>query len=362
MSTSRLVTVALAERSYDIVIGSGTLADCAQLVGDLTGASHVVLITDSNVDDLYADALGDRLVEAGFDVHLLVIDAGEASKNAEVANDLWETMLSEGADRQSVVIAVGGGVVGDLAGFVAATFARGLPFVQVPTTLLAQVDSSVGGKVGINLSEAKNMVGAFWQPVSVLVDVDVLGTLPANEFAAGMAEVVKYGVIMDVDFFAYLEENVDAIQARDIATMQTIVERCCRLKADVVEADEREESGRRAILNYGHTFAHAFEAATQYGQLLHGEAVAMGMVCASRLSERLGLIDSGAINRQVELLKALQLPTEPIEADAEEVYRLMWHDKKVANGKIRFVLPTCIGEVQLVSDVKPSDVIASLGV
>ncbi len=322
----------------------------------------MVLITDSNVDDLYADALGDQLVEAGYEVHVLVVDAGEASKNADVAIDLWETMLAEGADRGSVVLAVGGGVVGDLAGFVAATFARGIPFLQVPTTLLAQVDSSVGGKVGINLPEAKNMVGAFWQPVGVLVDVDVLNTLPANEFASGMAEVVKYGVIMDAEFFAYLEQHVDAINKRDPEVMQTIVERCCRRKAEVVQADEREESGRRAILNYGHTFAHAFEAFTEYGELLHGEAVAMGMVCASRLAERRGLLDADATRRQIELLQALGLPTEPIatdaDTDAEEIYRLMWHDKKVSGGKIHFVLPTQIGAVELFSDVKSSDVLA----
>lgn len=360
MPSTRTLTVALGERSYDIAIGSGTLADCPQFLSERTSSSHVVLVTDSNVDNLYADALGDQLVEGGFEVQLLVIDAGEASKNADVAIDLWETMLAEGADRQSLVLAVGGGVVGDLAGFVAATFARGVPFVQVPTTLLAQVDSSVGGKVGINLSEAKNMVGAFWQPVGVLVDVDVLATLPANEFAAGMAEVVKYGVIMDDDFFAYLEQHIEAIRARDAEVMQHIVERCCRLKAEVVEADEREESGRRAILNYGHTFAHAFEAVTEYGQLLHGEAVAMGMVCASRLAERIGWLDAQATRRQIDLLTALELPTEPIEADPEEVYRLMWHDKKVSDGKIRFVLPKCIGQVELTSAVKSSDVLAVL--
>jgi 3-dehydroquinate synthase len=360
MSSSRTLTVALGDRSYDIVIGSGALAECPPFVTQRSTSTHVILITDATVDELYADALGDSMVEAGFEVQVLVIEPGEESKNAEVAIDLWETMLAEGADRQSVVMAVGGGVVGDLAGFVAATFARGLPFVQVPTTLLAQVDSAVGGKVGINLSEAKNMVGAFWQPVGVLVDVDVLATLPANEFAAGMAEVVKYGVILDADFFTYLEQHLEAIGARDPQVMQTIVERCCRLKAEVVEADEREASGRRAMLNYGHTFAHAFEAITEYGQLLHGEAVSMGMVCASRLAERMGMVNAETTARQVALLQALGLPTEPIEADAEEIYRLMWHDKKVSEGKIRFVLPTRLGDVQLLSNVKSADVLAVL--
>ncbi|QDU54033.1 3-dehydroquinate synthase [Aeoliella mucimassa] len=360
MASSQTIRVNLAERSYDILIGSGTLDVFPQFMADRNSSTHVVIITDSNVDDLYADALGDSLTEQGYEVQMMVVDAGEESKSADAAIDLWETMLAEGADRGSVVAAVGGGVVGDLAGFVAATFARGLAFVQVPTTLLAQVDSSVGGKVGINLSEAKNMVGAFWQPMGVLVDVNVLGTLPAKEFAAGMAEVVKYGVIMDLDFFEYLEQNVDGINARDPEVMQKVVERCCQLKAEVVEADEREESGRRAILNYGHTFAHAFEAATEYGQLLHGEAVSMGMVCESRLAERIGLIDAAATERQVKLLEALSLPITPPELDPEEVYRLMWHDKKVADGKINFVLPTKIGETTLTSDVKSRDVLAVL--
>lgn len=357
---TRTLRVDLKERGYDIAIGSGTLPQCAEFLAERSSSSHVVLITDSNVDELYADAVGDYFVEAGLEVELLVIEAGEESKNADVLIDLWQTMLAEGADRGSVVAAVGGGVVGDIAGFVAATFTRGVPFLQIPTTLLAQVDSSVGGKVGVNLPEAKNIVGAFWQPLGVLIDVDVLGTLPAGEFAAGMAEVVKYGVIMDEPFFEYLESNVDAINARDSETLQYVVERCCRLKADVVQEDEREETGRRAILNYGHTFAHAFEAATQYGKLLHGEAVAMGMVCASQLAERIGLIDAQATQRQIKLLEALSLPTLPLEFDSEEIYRLMWHDKKVADGKLRFVLPTSLGEVKLTSAVKSGDVIAIL--
>jgi len=354
------IRVNLAERSYDIAIGSGTLATLPEFLAERTSSSHAVIITDSNVDELYADGVADQLTDAGLDVHLLTVDAGEASKNADCLIDLWETMLAEGSDRQSMVIAVGGGVVGDLAGFVAATFARGVPFVQIPTSLLAQVDSSVGGKVGINLPEAKNIVGAFWQPVGVLIDVNVLNTLPAVEFAAGMAEVVKYGVIMDEEFFAYLEANVDAINARDTKTLEYIIERSCQLKANVVEADEREESGRRAILNYGHTFGHAFEAVTGYEQLLHGEGVSIGMICASRLAESMGMLDAGCTARQIDLLTKLKLPTEPPATDIEETYRLMWHDKKVSDGKIRFVLPTRIGEVKTVSDAKSADVLAVL--
>ena len=352
--------VALGERSYDIQIGSGNLAELSTFLRGQTGSHHAVLITDGNVDSLYADKLGDQLTDDSWDVHILVVGPGELSKSSEVAAELWETMLEEGADRQSIVVAVGGGVVGDLAGFVAATFARGLGFFQVPTTLLAQVDSSVGGKVGINLPGAKNMVGAFWQPLGVLIDVDVLQTLPDREYRAGLAEVVKYGVILDAGFFAYLEDQTDAIHAKDSSVLQTIVERCCRLKADVVENDERDITGLRAVLNYGHTFAHAFEAAGKYGQLLHGEAVAMGMMCAARLAERMDRVDAAFVGRQQALLEALQLPLAQCDYDVDELVTLMHHDKKVEDGRLRFVLPDKLGHVELVRDVRVDDVQASL--
>jgi 3-dehydroquinate synthase len=277
-----------------------------------------------------------------------------------VAEQLWEQLLDQGADRQTVVVALGGGVVGDLAGFVAATFARGLRFVQIPTTLLAQVDSSVGGKVGINLPGAKNMVGAFWQPRGVLIDVDVLGTLPEREYRAGLAEVVKYGVIQDAEFFAYLEANIAPINARDAAVLTHIVQRACRLKADVVEQDEREETGLRSILNYGHTFCHALEAATGYEQLLHGEGVAIGMMCAARLAERLGRVDAAFVERQRALLDALGLPLDVPDVDHDELIELMYRDKKVERGRLRFVLPARLGHVELVRDVEPDEIQAAL--
>lgn len=354
--STHTVRVELADRSYDIEIGSGTLAGVADFLAARSKLAHVVLISDSNVDPLVGEPVADRLTEAGVELEAMVIDAGESSKCADVVADLWESMLDEGADRQSVVVAVGGGVVGDLAGFVAATFARGLEFFQIPTTLLAQVDSSVGGKVGINLSSAKNMVGAFWQPRGVLIDVDVLTTLPDREYRAGMAEVVKYGVIMDAEFFSYLENHVAEINCRDPATLMHLIERSCQLKSVVVKEDEREETGRRAILNYGHTFAHALEAASGYESLLHGEAVSIGMLCASRLAERRGLIDSGVTQRQFNLLAKLGLPTAMPDLPSEEVQKLMWHDKKVQDGRLRFVLPTRIGEVVLDSDAKNEDV------
>jgi 3-dehydroquinate synthase len=258
------------------------------------------------------------------------------------------------------VVAVGGGVVGDLAGFAAASYARGLSFFQVPTTLLAQVDSSVGGKVGINLPGAKNMVGAFWQPHGVLLDTGVLKTLPAREYRAGLAEVVKYGVILDADFFAYLEANIAGLNERAPDVMVEIVTRSCQLKADVVEQDEREETGLRAVLNYGHTFGHALEAITNYGEFLHGEAISIGMLCASRLAERMGRIDAAMTQRQHALLSALHLPTELPQVDDDALIAAMAHDKKVEHGRLRFVLPTRLGHVELVGDVDQADVRAAL--
>jgi 3-dehydroquinate synthase len=355
------VHVNLGPRSYDIEIGSGNLSGVGQFVDTERDDAHAVIVTDANVDELYAEPVAAALSDLGCEIDLLIVDAGEASKSIDTAIELWERMLDEGTDRHSTVVAVGGGVVGDLAGFVAATFARGIAFVQVPTTLLAQVDSSVGGKVGINLPSAKNMIGAFWQPRGVVIDVNVLATLPDREFRAGMAEVVKYGVIQDAEFFAYLETNVAKIKNRDADALTYIVERCCRLKADVVEQDEREETGVRAILNYGHTFCHALEAATGYGQLLHGEGVAIGMLCASRLAERMGRVDAHFTKRQYSLLQALGLPTAVPEVSHEDLVELMYHDKKVERGKLRFVLPSRMGHVEVVRGVSTEDILVALG-
>ena len=354
------VHVELGSRSYDIQIGSGNLYHWEPLLTRCPQATHAVIITDTNVDPLFGDKLADYLADQNFEIDLMIVDAGEPSKSPEVAHELWERMLEEGTDRQSIVVALGGGVVGDLAGFVAATYSRGLRLLQIPTTLLAQVDSSVGGKVGINLPQAKNMVGAFWQPLGVVIDVDTLNTLPDREYRAGLAEVVKYGMILDHEFFVFLEQNIQAIQERDAGTLQTIIHRCCRLKADVVENDEREESGHRIILNYGHTFCHAMEAASGYQKLLHGEGVAIGMLCASRLAELLGRIDSTTTQRQFDLLTALQLPTQVPDLDTKELLRLMYHDKKTNSGCLRFVLPSRIGHVELVDDVGDAQVLSAL--
>jgi 3-dehydroquinate synthase len=349
------VRVALRRCRYDIAIGAGLLTEAGQWITRWCDPSHVVIITDENVIDPYAKAARASLQSAGRRCDLVQVAAGEATKSIAQADRLWNQMLDLGADRRTVVVAVGGGVVGDLAGFIAATYARGLQFVQAPTTLLAHVDSSVGGKVGVNLPRAKNMVGAFWQPAGVLIDTDTLRTLPPREFSAGMAEVVKYGVIMDPPFFEFLEREIAGIVARDAALLRQVIAKCCHLKADVVQEDERETTGRRAILNYGHTFCHAIESVTEYGEFLHGEAVAIGMICASRLAEALGRIDATVTARQLSLLQQLELPTAtPENLSRDELLEAMRRDKKVEDGKLRFVLPDRLGRVELVSGVDQS--------
>jgi 3-dehydroquinate synthase len=352
--------VELAERSYDIRIGTGNSPEMGSFLTSLGDVSHAVIVTDTNVQEPHAEQIAASLAGAGLAVDLVAVEPGETSKSIDVANALWEKLLELGADRRSVVVAVGGGVVGDLAGFVAATYARGVRFLQVPTSLLAQVDSSVGGKVGINLPDAKNMVGAFLQPIGVLIDTATLDTLPPREYTAGLGEVVKYGVILDAPLFERLEANVPGLLAREHGLLVDVIARCCRLKADVVRRDEREESGLRAVLNYGHTFAHAFETLAGYGKILHGEAVALGMVCAGRLAAQLGRVDERFITRQDDLLAGLGLPTRPPRFDVDRLFDAMMHDKKVAHGRPRFVLPTRLGHVELVEDVDPDEVRAAL--
>jgi 3-dehydroquinate synthase len=344
-----VIKVSLGERSYDIVIGTDLLAHTAQFIAERTKSKHAIVITDENVERLHGEVVLNSLSSELARVDLVAVPAGEKSKCADFVAALWEKMLELETDRKSIVIALGGGVVGDLAGFVAASFTRGLSFFQIPTTLLAQVDSSVGGKTGINLSGAKNMVGSFWQPSGVLADTSVLATQSERDYLSGLAEVVKYGVIMDAEFFELLEERTAELLSRNSKILETIVARSCALKAQVVKEDEREETGRRAILNYGHTFAHAIETVGGYGELLHGEAVSIGMTYAARLSARLGRVDDQFVERQTRLLSALKLPvTLPKVFDADELIAAMKHDKKVEHGKLRFVLPDKLGNVELI--------------
>ncbi|HJT79135.1 MAG TPA: 3-dehydroquinate synthase, partial [Gemmataceae bacterium] len=312
------------------------------------------VVTDENVRPHAAAAAS--LEAAGFRTSLAVLPPGEGQKALSVAAGLYDRLADLRADRKTLVVAVGGGVIGDLAGFVAATFNRGLPLLQVPTTLLAMVDSSVGGKVGVNHPKAKNLIGAFHQPVGVWIDTATLATLPDREYVSGLAEVVKYGVILDPELYAYLEDRPDEIRERDPETIRHLVARSCRLKADVVERDEREETGLRAILNFGHTFAHAFETVAGYGTWLHGEAVAAGMVCAGRLAERRGLVGRDFTLRLQRLLVRLRLPGKPGRWPVEELLATMRSDKKAEAGRLRFVLPRRLGEVALFDDVPEADV------
>lgn len=364
------VHVSLGDRSYDIEIVSGELPLFADRLTEwlarrkLASAAGrpVLVVTDGHVCDTHAAVVGSGLHQAGFKLEIAVLEPGESTKSLAAASSLYDKLVEMHADRHTVVVAVGGGVVGDLAGFVAATYARGIPFVQVPTTLLAQVDSSVGGKVGINHAQGKNLIGAFHQPLGVYLDTATLETLPVRDYRSGLAEVVKYGVILDADFFHWLEANIAGLNERTGHVLRQVVSRSCRLKADVVEQDEFERTGLRAVLNYGHTFAHAFEALAGYGELLHGEAVAIGMIYASRLAETLGRIDAATTARQVALLEAVGLPTrlpDSMSLQPQDVIDRMRLDKKTVGGKLRFVLPAHLGHVELV-DVAEADVQAVL--
>jgi len=352
-----IVPVALGSRSYEITIGNAQLSNVGSLLADFAPISSAVILTDVNVLHFgYAETVAVSIRKAGIPAHILSIDAGEQSKTIETANSLWETLLEDSVDRKAVLVTVGGGVVGDLGGFVAATYARGIRFFQVPTTLLAQVDSSVGGKVGIDLTAAKNMVGAFYQPLGVLIDTDTLQTLPEEQYLSGLGEVMKYGVSLDAELFHYIENNIAPIKRRDNTVMQKIVAECCRIKAEIVAEDEYETSGRRILLNYGHTFAHAFETMSGYS-MLHGSAVSMGMIYAARLAMRLGLVDEAFLQRQLNVHRALDLPIEyPSQFDMQCVIDLMRRDKKSEFGKLRFVLPTGLGQCRVVEGIESRDV------
>jgi 3-dehydroquinate synthase len=355
--------VHLGQRSYDIAVTSADPADPAgpgHFARDRAAGRLAFVVSDEHVAP-HLGPLTESLEKAGFRTASATLPAGETQKSLAAASGLYDHLAELRADRKTLVVALGGGVVGDLAGFVAATYNRGLPLLMVPTTLLAMVDSSVGGKVAVNHPRGKNLIGAFHQPVGVWIDTAMLETLPDREYRSGLAEVVKYGVILDADFFAYLEAHSRELRSRDPAAVAHVVAHSCRLKARVVEQDEREETGLRAVLNYGHTFAHAFETVGGYGAWLHGEAVAAGMVCASRLAERRGLIPAAVTERQIWLLEAFGLPTAPPRAwPAEQLLAVMQSDKKNLAGRLRFVLPRRLGEVALFADVPEADVIKVL--
>lgn len=340
--TINTLDVALGERAYPIHIGSGLL-DHGELIASRLPQKRAAVVTNDIVGPLYLSRLTQSLAACDVTTVPIVLPDGEEHKNWQTLNRIFDELMAQRCERQTALIALGGGVVGDIAGFAAAVFQRGMPFVQVPTTLLSQVDSAVGGKTAINHPAGKNMIGAFYQPLVVVADTATLDTLPDRELSAGIAEVIKYGIIGDPAFFEWLETNIDHLLARDPAALAYAVERSCRAKAAVVALDERE-SGPRALLNFGHTFGHAIEAGLGYGVWLHGEAVAAGMVLAARLSQGLGLIESDDVERIRRLLQRARLPVDAPDLAPARYLELMGHDKKVTGGKIRYVLLRRLGE------------------
>jgi 3-dehydroquinate synthase len=360
MSKTETVVVELGERRYDIVVGDGVLKRAGQFIAPVLRRKRVLVVTDAHVGALHLGTLHAALDDAAIEHQSITLPPGEKTKDFDHLEGLLDDLLDRGIERRTTLVALGGGVVGDLTGFAAAVALRGIDFVQIPTTLLAQVDSSVGGKTGINSRQGKNLIGAFHQPRLVLADTGVLDTLPRRELLAGYAEVVKYGLINDPDFFAWLEEHGAALCDGDAAARRHAIVTSCRSKAAIVAGDERETADR-ALLNLGHTFGHALEAETGYGDaLLHGEAVAIGMVLAFELSTRLGLCPAADTRRIHRHLAAVGLPTTVGDAlgnqwDADKLIRHMGKDKKVVDGRMTFVLARGIGKAYLTQDVATGD-------
>ena len=341
------VSVSLGERSYPIWIGEGTLATLGAGLRELGLSGRAVIVSVPPVFDLYGAAARESLAGAGFDVREEVVPDGEASKSVAQLSALWDRFVEHHLERTSPVVALGGGVVGDLAGFAAATFKRGVPFVQCPTTLLAQVDSSVGGKVAIDHPAGKNLIGAFHQPSAVCIDLATLRTLPRRELIAGLAEVIRSGAAFDAALFSFLEGALEQLLALDAEALRHAVATCCRIKAEVVAEDERETGGRRSLLNLGHTFGHALETLTGYTAYRHGEAVGWGIARAARVALKLGICSPEDAARQEALLRRAGLPVDDLSPDAEAMIKAMAHDKKAAGGKVRFVLTEKIGGANL---------------
>jgi 3-dehydroquinate synthase len=354
-----VIPVRLGSQSYTIVVERGALPRLAEHLRALRVGRRVALVSSPQIIRLHGKLVADRLREAGFEVSVAEVPDGEAAKQLAVAERCWDSLLQAGLDRTSTVLALGGGAVGDVAGFVAATYMRGVNFVQLPTTVLAQVDASIGGKTAIDHPKAKNLIGAFHQPRLVVVDPLTIDTLPGRDFRSGLAEVVKHGAVLDASYFALLERETASILARDPAILEDVIGGSCRLKASVVERDERE-SDLRAVLNYGHTLGHALEASSGYARWTHGEAVALGMVGEARLARRRGLASDETVARQERLLEALGLPVRAPGIAVDTVMEAMSHDKKAKDGRIPFVLAPEIGRFRVEYDIPRDDVRAVL--
>src|SRR5882724_5203536 len=355
------LTVNLGDRSYPIHVGAGLLERAGELLRQAGVRGKVAVVTNPTVAQLYLDALHEALANAEFEVTPILLPDGEEHKNLKSLVSIYDRLISERFERKSCVLALGGGVVGDVAGFAAATYLRGVSYVQVPTTLLAQVDSSVGGKTGINHESGKNLIGAFYQPKLVLIDVAALRTLPHRELVAGLAEIIKYGIIQDPALFQLLEQRMEKLLGSDLELLSQVIGVSCAIKARVVEADEREED-YRAVLNFGHTIGHALETVTGYRQLLHGEAVAVGMVKAVALSVQQGFCDTASFNRVAALVRKAGLPVEiPSGVLPQTLIQAMEVDKKVAGGKIKFIMCEGIGKTRF-HWLAPTEVLSALGV
>ncbi len=350
-NSTTILPVDLGDRSYQIIIQDGILLELGSNLKNLRLSRKVGVITNPTVGRLYAEPVIESLKSSGFSPVQLIVPDGEAYKSLESARDLYKKLLQEHFDRDSALVALGGGVIGDLTGFVAATFLRGIPFVQVPTTIVSQVDASVGGKVAVDLPEGKNLIGCFYQPSAVLIDPTVLRSLPPRELSAGLAEVIKHGVIWDKKFFEFLERKMKMIFLFDARSIHTIIRRSCEIKAEVVSRDETDK-GLRNILNFGHTVGHAVETITGYKKFRHGEAVAVGMLAESLIAQKLKLFDRNSITRIKELLKAANLPTRIPKLNQQRLREIMVHDKKVKEDRIRMILPVKIGKVKIVDNIK----------
>ncbi len=346
------VRVRLGSNSYNIHIGPGLLMQTGARLEEIGFSDKVVIITDPTVKSLYGNTLKQNLTSSGFKVLILEVPEGEEQKSLEAAGKLYHELTDFYAERTTPILALGGGVIGDLTGFVAATYMRGVPLVQIPTTLLAQGDSSIGGKVAINHGLLKNKIGAFYQPRLTISDISTLKTLSPRELSDGLAEIIKHGAILDGEFFSYLEENLDQIKSLDDQVLETIVFRSAKIKAEVVEKDELD-LGLRNILNYGHTVGHAIESVSEL-KVWHGEAVAIGMIVEARISNKLGILGKNEVNRLKDLIARAGLPTELPSLELEKLIQAMKHDKKILQDKLRFVLPKSIGEVFITDEVSPS--------
>lgn len=354
------VTVTLGERAYSVSIAPG-LFSLPGTFAPLTSGQRAMIVTNTTLAPLYLTTLTENLQREGIQVDSVILPDGEQYKSLITLDLIFTALLEHNHGRDTTLIALGGGVIGDLTGFAAASYQRGVRFIQVPTTLLSQVDSSVGGKTGVNHPLGKNMIGAFWQPAKVVVDLDCLKTLPRRELASGLAEVIKYGIILDNGFFVWLEENIDRLLALEPQAMAYCIRRCCELKAAVVAADEKETSGLRALLNLGHTYGHAIEAEMGYGVWLHGEAVAAGMVMAARTAELLGVLRPQETSRIIALLQRTGLPVRGPESMTADMYLPhMMRDKKVQGGKLHLIIPTSLGQSVVRADITHETVLAAI--